>query len=51
MDIKKVSYSNANEENVSRYVEFIVEKILLERLSATEQQKKELIVSKYQRDY
>jgi hypothetical protein len=47
LNIKKVSYSGENEEKAIRFIENVVEKILLERMSISEQEKMNLIVSKY----
>jgi hypothetical protein len=47
VEVKKVSYSQADSEMVNRIIENIIEKVLLERLSATEQLKTELVTSKY----
>ncbi len=50
MEIRKITYSNASDEKVKTWVEYIIEKAILQELEISNANKVELHVSKYFHD-
>lgn len=50
MEIRKISYLNSTDEKMKIWVEYIIEKIILQELETSNTNKVELHVSKYFHD-